>query len=287
MKAEQRALAFECAGCRLYGIIGLPATPNPRGVLIVTGGPQYRAGSHRQFTLLARDLAQAGFPVMRFDYRGMGDSEGEQRGFEDIGDDLDCALREFFASVPDLRELVIWGLCDGATAAAMHAWRHPRVRGLILLNPWVRTGSGIARATLRHYYPARLIQPAFWRKLLTGRFDLGTALASLWQSVAAARGRQRGTLLREEASAVSAASPAESMYDGLSRFQGRTLLILSGDDLTAREFADLLASSPAWRALGSQPGLSQVDVAEANHTFSRAIWREQVSRISAQWLASW
>jgi hypothetical protein len=167
----------------------------------------------------------------------------------------------------------------------MHAWRHPRVRGLILLNPWVRTGSGIARATLRHYYPTRLIQPAFWRKLLTGRFDLRSSLASLWQSVAAAGSGQRGALLREDATYT--ASPAEIMYYGLSRFQGRTLLILSGDDLTAREFADLLASSPAWRALGSQPGLSQVDVAEANHTFSRAVWRERVSRISVQWLASW
>ena len=43
-----------------------------RGMLIVVGGPQYRAGSHRQFTLLARDVAATGVPTMRFDYRGMG-----------------------------------------------------------------------------------------------------------------------------------------------------------------------------------------------------------------------
>jgi exosortase A-associated hydrolase 1 len=281
MMAEQRAIAFDCGPSRLYGIVSVPPQPGPRGVLVVTGGPQYRVGSHRQFTLLARELAQAGFPVMRFDYRGMGDSEGEQRGYDDIGEDLDCALREFFASVPDLRETVIWGLCDGATAAATHAWRHPRVRGLILLNPWVRSTPGLARATLRHYYPARLLQPAFWRKLLAGRFGVRAALASLLQSIDAAASARDST-----ASGLSA-NPASRMYDGLARFQGRVLLVLSGDDLTAREFADLLRSSPAWRKLGAQPTLSQVAVAGANHTFSRAAWRAQVGHISARWLASW
>ena len=39
-------------------------------MVIVVGGPQYRAGSHRQFTLLARHIAAAGYPVLRFDARG-------------------------------------------------------------------------------------------------------------------------------------------------------------------------------------------------------------------------
>jgi len=52
------------------------------GVLIVVGGPQYRVGSHRQFLLLSRRLAAEGHPVMRFDYRGMGDASGAMRGFE-------------------------------------------------------------------------------------------------------------------------------------------------------------------------------------------------------------
>jgi len=47
------------------------------GVLIVVGGPQYRVGSHRQFVMLARFLADHGVPCMRFDYRGMGDVSGE------------------------------------------------------------------------------------------------------------------------------------------------------------------------------------------------------------------
>ena len=46
---EERALSFACRGAWLYGILSLPqaASAPARGVLIVVGGPQYRAGSHR------------------------------------------------------------------------------------------------------------------------------------------------------------------------------------------------------------------------------------------------
>jgi len=45
-------------------------------------------GSHRQFVQLARRLAKQGYPTLRFDYRGMGDSEGVYRSFENVGPDL-------------------------------------------------------------------------------------------------------------------------------------------------------------------------------------------------------
>ena len=116
---EERALAFDCGGERLYGILSLPghAASGARGVLVVVGGPQYRAGSHRQFTLLARDLAQDGVPVLRFDYRGMGDSEGTIRPFDDVEDDLRAAIDAFMAASPGLREVVLWGLCELAIIA--------------------------------------------------------------------------------------------------------------------------------------------------------------------------
>ncbi|WP_229425323.1 hydrolase 1, exosortase A system-associated [Massilia sp. Se16.2.3] len=104
-------------------------------MLVVVGGPQYRAGSHRQFTLLARDLADAGIPALRFDYRGMGDSEGDLQTFEHVEDDLRAAIDRFFLEVPGMREVVLWGLCDGASAAAMYAPQDARVSGLVLLNP--------------------------------------------------------------------------------------------------------------------------------------------------------
>ena len=175
MTPESRALSFACGGHWLYAVLDVPAAPKRRGVLFVVGGPQYRVGSHRQFACQQGKLAKDGCAAMRFDYRGMGDSEGEMRDFETVGDDLHAAIDAFFAAVPDLQEVVLWGLCDAASAAVLYAGGDARVAGLALLNPWVRTDAGQARATLRHYYRARLLDPGLWRKLATGRFALGAA----------------------------------------------------------------------------------------------------------------
>src|SRR5438309_7262826 len=68
---------FSVEGASRIGIVHLPSQPTSRGILIIVGGWQYRAGSHRQFVLLGRALAEGGIGVMRFDSRGMGDSDGE------------------------------------------------------------------------------------------------------------------------------------------------------------------------------------------------------------------
>ena len=281
---EERALAFDCGGERLYGILSLPArgAGASRGVLVVVGGPQYRAGSHRQFTLLARDLAQGGVPVLRFDYRGMGDSEGAIRPFDEVEDDLRAAIDAFMAAAPDLREVVLWGLCDAASAIGMYAARDPRVTGLVLLNPWVRTEDGLARATLRHYYRARLRDPAFWKQLLRGGLDWRRSLASLLALLRKAR----GTPAPAAASGATASLP-ERMRAGLQDFRGQVLLVISGADLTAREFCDLADADRAWKGVLAPPRVTRRQIDDADHTFSRRAWRDQVARWTGEWLRSW
>lgn len=265
------------AHAHMVGILSLPAAPGPRGVLIVTGGPQYRIGSHRQFVLLARALAAQGWPVLRFDLRGMGDSEGGARDYRAAGPDIAGALAQFFDAVPSLREVALWGLCDGATAAACHAPRDARVHALVLLNPWVRSDAGLARATLRHYYLQRLLQGAFWRKLAGGGLQLGASLASLRQVAAATQ-----TPATQEDDA-----PAPALLRALTQFQGKVLLILSGDDLGAREWQALVADDPAWRGVTARAQWTQAQVEGANHTFASAAWRGDVEQLCARWLQSW
>ena len=59
---------------------------------MIKGGPQYRVNSHRQFLLLSRALPAARHPVMRFDYRGMGDSESQPRDVQMESADIAAAL---------------------------------------------------------------------------------------------------------------------------------------------------------------------------------------------------
>jgi exosortase A-associated hydrolase 1 len=273
--ADLRALSFACGGDWLYGVLDVPARPHRRGVLIVVGGPQYRAGSHRQFTLLARSLAEQGIAAMLFDLRGMGDCEGAMRDFEGVNDDLRAAIDAFFAAVPGMTEVVLWGLCDAASAGALYAAGDARVSGLVLLNPWVRTDSGEARATLKHYYRARLLDRTLWKKIATFNFDYGAAVGSFRR------------LLGSAAVAAPSGALPDRMHDGLGRFGGRVLVILSGADLTAQEFGDLADGSPKWKSLMGHERITRRLLPKADHTCSRRVWHEQVAQWTAQWVRSW
>ena len=95
MNVQEQPLQIAGDGFDMLGILSLPApgTPTLRtAVLIVVGGAQYRAGSHRQFVLLARRLAAAGYPVLRFDLPGMGDSPGDPVPFENTAPHIAAAL---------------------------------------------------------------------------------------------------------------------------------------------------------------------------------------------------
>jgi exosortase A-associated hydrolase 1 len=291
MNYEERPIVFCCGSDWLYGILTLPEHAASRGVLILVGGPQYRAGSHRQFTLLARQLAANGIPVFRFDFRGMGDSEGHARTFENVEDDVRHAIDRLFAEIPSLDGLVILGLCDAASAALFYAYRDRRVTGLILLNPWVRTEEGSARAYLKHYYTSRIFERELWRKIWSGNFNYAAAIRSLSRTIGAAlTERKEIGSPAGKSDCKNNCHPAplpERMFQGLERFQGKVLLILSGNDLTAQEFSDLVKGSRKWKKLLASPRLSRFSLSEANHTFSRREWRDQVVRWTREWLYSW
>ena len=56
---REEGKVFWCGENRLVGVATIPEKGSDVGVLVLVGGPQYRIGSHRQFALLARALAQA------------------------------------------------------------------------------------------------------------------------------------------------------------------------------------------------------------------------------------
>lgn len=289
MTYHEQAIRFPCHNSWLYGILSVPEQPISRGVLIVVGGPQYRAGSHRQFTLLARYLASHGIPVMRFDFRGMGDSEGSIRTFEDIQDDLCSAINQSFNALPFLKELVIWGLCDAASAALFYAYKDQRVTGLILLNPWVRTEQSIAKAYIRHYYTARLFHPEFWKKVSNGQYNPAATIRSLFQSILTLATRKKNTTA-VGSSPHPSCSPAplpDRMLDGLNRFTGKVFIITSGDDLTAKEFLNLINQSTSWQKILKIKKTERAHLQDANHTFSSCEWRDQVAALTLKWVESW
>jgi uncharacterized protein len=271
-------LVTEGPGGQSMAMLHRPLVPPETGVVIIVGGPQYRVGSHRQFLLLARDLAAAGHAVLRFDHQGVGDSGGENPGFENIQGDVRAAVDRLRSRCPTVQRVYLWGLCDGAAAALLYAPTDSRITGVALLNPWVRSDQTLAEAYIRDYYAVRLFQWGFWKKLFRGEVQIADSVLSLVRTIRDAASKA-GSGGRE-----SAAEPLPArMLGALRRYSGRVLLILSENDLTAGEFRALAATAD-WQEVLARPQLERQDLAEADHTFSRRKWRDEVSALTQAWL---
>lgn len=287
---EHPVLMF-CEGERLLGVIAEPVeqSTSDLGVLILVGGPQYRGGSHRLFVQLARGLANAGFASLRFDFRGMGDSTGDPRGFEAASADIGCAIDTCQRKRPQLRRFLLWGLCDGASAALLYLHDHAdsRVVGLVLANPWIRTERSQAQTRVKHYYLQRLATPDFWRKLMRGGVGAGAGM-QLLRNVAVATGLA-------PVATDGAANPATTttsrqgayptcMASGLRALRGKSLLLLSENDYTANEFLEYAASDAAWRPLLAQASLTRSTFPDADHTFSGNGHADRALSCSINWM---
>jgi exosortase A-associated hydrolase 1 len=259
-------------------------------VIVVAGGPQYRAGAHRQFVSMARKLAGNGHAVLRFDLRGMGDSSGSYLGFEHSVPDIRAAIDSLMAREPQLREVVLIGECESASGILFYAWRDPRVAGAVLVNPWVRTVEGQAQVILKDYYFDRLRSPAFWSKVRSGDFKVAESLASLVDVVRAyRRGKHmfaRSSLGHAESDLEGLPLPAKTAA-ALSRFKGHVLLLMSGHDYIAREFDEVTSASRAWDGLLEGPRIVRKDIAGSDHTFSKRIWKDAASDAIVDWARSW
>jgi exosortase A-associated hydrolase 1 len=226
---------FECDGAQLAGTID--HGPSSSGLLIVTGGNELRSGPWGSQAQLAERIAASGFPVMRFDRRGVGDSEGENAGFTGSAGDIEAALRAFRSKAPGVRRIVAFGNCDAASALMLAGGKG--CNSLVLANPWTfEPEPEIARepaeaapqkeperpmppSAIRAHYMRRLTDPrAIWR-LLTGKVAINRMASSL---VEAARPDAGPTSLTQQ------------MGEGLNRFAGPVTILLAERDRTAQAF---------------------------------------------------
>ncbi len=285
MPYAEHVLTLQSGDKRLPAILALPEHAARMAVLVIVGGPQYRVGSHRQFVLLSRALAEQGFACLRFDYSGMGDAEGEPVDFEHCGPDVRSAVDALMAAVPGLTDVCLWGLCDGATAAAFHAAEDERVTSLILLNPWVRTEQGQSEALVKHYYLQRILSKDFWRKLLGGGVGIGPALREFAAHLRRGMGRRgAGTGAAGAGAWRNRSLPLTTRVPAALRYcRANIMVVLAGDDLVGSEFDASFIQTGSLASLQTER-LRVERVAGATHTFSSAQWRATVERLTCEWL---
>jgi pimeloyl-ACP methyl ester carboxylesterase len=124
---------------RLFGCFHEPSEKGVRrcGVLVCQPVGHEYINSHRALRQLAAGLVDAGFPVLRFDYYGCGDSSGEteQGSITSWVEDISTAVSELRARTGMSRVCVV-GLRLGATLAALAGSRED-VENLVLWEPVV------------------------------------------------------------------------------------------------------------------------------------------------------
>jgi len=230
----RRHFTFACEGVELAG--SLDPADATTGLLLVSGGNELRSGPWGIQAQLAAKIATAGFPVLRFDRRGVGDSEGENLGFTTSAPDIAAAIHAFRAHLPRLKKIVAFGNCDAASALMLAVGAG--CDALVLANPWTfdpepepqaetpppepeTTPTPMPPSALRSYYLRRLFNPAALKRLFTGKVKVADMAVSLAQ--AAAPDDPPGALARD-------------MAGGLAMFHGPVTILLAENDRTAQAF---------------------------------------------------
>ena len=136
---SQQPVAFpNRAGLQLFGILHLPDRPRPGApaLIMLSPGVKMRVGPQRLYRRMAEQFAAAGLTVLRFDFHGLGDSEGTltEEMLRDVYNHIEVG--RFVADTVDAmdwlqenagaREFILSGLCGGAITTRSGG---PRISG--------------------------------------------------------------------------------------------------------------------------------------------------------------
>lgn len=253
----RRFVAFDCSGDRLAATFD--EADGKTGLLIVSGGNEIRAGGHANQSRLAAWAAARGYPAFRYDRPGIGDSEGDNRGFLHGGEPLRAALAAFRREAPQLSRIVAFGNCDAATTLL---FTQTDIDRLVIANPWLIEAAKDAEegeadalpssAAIRARYIARLKNPGrLTRDLFGGAIDL----KKFARGLSRLRTPEPRSALADRAAAALAELPTRA-----------DILIAKGD-------ATALAFQSAWKSpvfAGARTN-SQIQLTEhitSSHSFS-------------------
>jgi exosortase A-associated hydrolase 2 len=142
---------FDNNGYRLFGVLHEPmGKARKEGFVFCSPFAEEKLWAHRVFVNFARDLAELGYPVLRFDYMGNGDSEGdfEECSVETKLSDIHCAAKTLQEKVGGIESVSLLGLRFGATLAALATGRGDIINRLILWEP-ILNGKAYVREMIR------------------------------------------------------------------------------------------------------------------------------------------
>lgn len=272
----EEPVVFENKDEAIRGVLHVPAESTGEcraGILFLHGWSGCRLGPHRMFVKTARRLCSLGYACLRFDFRGRGDSDGAA-AVASIGSMTSDAARalEFFAEKAGLNEVVLIGICSGCKVAIGVAVGAKRVRRMVLWSAEpmgrLKGGSRAGRksAFALHEYARKAFRGETWRKLLTGRVNLG-----LVRKVVLGHETSSGNEIRQETKTL----------EEFCSFPGSIAFIHGTND------PETAAAANSYEEFCSESGITSSfhAVHGANHSFYSIPWERQVMEQTENWVA--
>ncbi len=179
MEGLSRPFFFTSQGARLFGYLHASRGPaRPVGVVVVHPFMEERQDAHATLFDLSLTLSNAGFPTLRFDQFGCGDSEGE---WEDAT--LPRWLGDVEAAAATLRaeahvtEVALVGMRFGATLSALSS-RSAGASKLALIQPVARGDTYVSDLLLANLAAEMVLnrRAGLTRELLIESLESGASI---------------------------------------------------------------------------------------------------------------
>ena len=263
-------IQIDSGGERLVGVWTEPEGPARANATVITlhGWGGYRVGPHSFMVKLCRALAAKGVSSLRFDFRGRGDSTGEQKvaTLDTMIEDA-CRAVEFAQKRAPGNVFTLWGLCSGGNVAIGAATLKSEVRDLILLStlpfiPQKKSSEKIARtqAQAGNYF-RKLFRWATWKKLVTGAVNFRNVKKALF-----------GHYAKGEPNARDPKDSARDIMAAFEKYKGRAAFFYGGAD---REAGDALGHYTEFTTKHGIPATFET-VEGSNHDFYSLAWEKLV-----------
>ena len=291
-------------GHAVHGILEEPAggAAGARfAALLLCPGVKMRVAPHRLYRKLAATFVARGVPVLRMDFAGLGDSEGEWPdasldaiyGMTERGhctDDVRAAL-DWLESRCGIRRVIAGGLCGAAVSALHLAPQDPRLAALYAIGlPATYLGSGakpeLTAHDLRVYrlrYLRKLLAPASWLRFVSMKSDYRLMLRMAAEAL-----HLRKPPLAPGAAPAGAARDLNP-YVPLGLFAmlatGRPALVMFGEDDPLRYSFEERFMQAHWSALEQHRALfSYAVIPGANHILGDPGAVGEANRVTGVWL---